>query len=183
MVKKLLIRNFPGKKSTRMTEKTSPLQHATLCFVLKGSPPDRVLLGMKKAGFGKGKIDGFGGKVEVGETAAQAAARELAEEAGLIVPPGELEQGGHLTFLFPFRPAWSQVVHAFLARRWQGEPVESEEMKPAWYRLEDIPYAGMWQDSAFWLPQVLRGERVRATFTFKEDNEAVEAVQFEPWEE
>jgi len=36
-----------------------------------------VLLGLKKRGFGKGKWNGFGGKVEEGETIAQAAMRYL----------------------------------------------------------------------------------------------------------
>ena len=39
-----------------------------------------MLLGMKKRGFGTGKWNGFGGKVEVGETVADAAQRELEEE-------------------------------------------------------------------------------------------------------
>ena len=35
----------------------------------------RVLLGMKKRGFGQGRWNGFGGKVEKGETILQAAVR------------------------------------------------------------------------------------------------------------
>lgn len=42
-----------------------------------------VLLGMKKRGFGKGKWNGFGGKVEQGETMVESAVRELKEEAGI----------------------------------------------------------------------------------------------------
>ena len=37
--------------------------------------PSRVLLGMKKRGFGEGRWNGFGGKVEQGETITQAAYR------------------------------------------------------------------------------------------------------------
>ena len=36
---------------------------------------DRILLGLKKRGFGKGRWNGFGGKVETGETILQAAHR------------------------------------------------------------------------------------------------------------
>jgi 8-oxo-dGTP diphosphatase/2-hydroxy-dATP diphosphatase len=43
----------------------------------------RILLGMKKRGFGMGKWNGFGGKVEPAETVEDAALRELEEEAGL----------------------------------------------------------------------------------------------------
>lgn len=37
----------------------------------------RLLLGLKKTGFGSGYYNGFGGKVEPGETIAQAAHREV----------------------------------------------------------------------------------------------------------
>ena len=40
---------------------------------------------MKKRGFGEGKWNGFGGKVEEGETILQAALRELKEECGASV--------------------------------------------------------------------------------------------------
>ena len=42
----------------------------------------RVLLGMKKRGFGAGMWNGFGGKVELGETVEEGARRELEEETG-----------------------------------------------------------------------------------------------------
>nr|CAD7569503.1 unnamed protein product [Timema californicum] len=45
----------------------------TLAIIRDGG---NVLLGMKKRGFGKGKWNGFGGKVELGETIHQAAVRK-----------------------------------------------------------------------------------------------------------
>ena len=107
----------------RMTERT-------LCFLLRSESPRQVLLGLKKTGFGANKYAGIGGKVEAGETVTQAAVREVAEEIGVRVQECDLEEAGHLTFLFPARPAWSQVVHVFVATAWSGEPVESTEMKP-----------------------------------------------------
>jgi 8-oxo-dGTP diphosphatase len=165
-----------------LEEESLTLPQATLCFLIKGSPVEQVLLGTKKSGFGHGKVGGFGGKVEPGESIGAAAARELAEEAGLIVPVNELRRAGRLTFLFPFRPAWSQVVHVFLARNWQGEPAESDEMEPTWFRTQAIPYERMWQDALYWLPPVLIGAQVQASFIFKDDNETIESVQFAKWE-
>jgi hypothetical protein len=54
-----------------------PFNHTRLytnAFVIEGN---KLLLGFKKRGFGAGLYNGFGGKVEPGETPAQAARREL----------------------------------------------------------------------------------------------------------
>jgi 8-oxo-dGTP pyrophosphatase MutT (NUDIX family) len=157
-----------------------PLPEATLCFLVRGDPPQEVLLGLKKSGFGAGKYDGFGGKVEVGETAA--AARELAEESGLLVSEHKLGYRGRLRFVFPFRQPWSQLVHAFVASDWQGELRESNEMAPHWFAVDDLPYDEMWDDSHYWLPRILSGERLRAHFTFAADNKIVERVEIEDWD-
>lgn len=67
----------------------------------------RLLLGMKKKGFGKGRWNGFGGKVEKGETIAEAARRELREECSLI--SNSLEEIGLLKFEFVGDPQWLEV--------------------------------------------------------------------------
>eukprot|EP00056_Hartaetosiga_gracilis_P017259 m.6783 g.6783 ORF g.6783 m.6783 type:complete len:151 (-) comp5533_c0_seq1:454-906(-) len=51
----------------------------TLVFAFADEDRKRILLGMKKRGFGKGKFNGFGGKLEKGETVEEAAVRELQE--------------------------------------------------------------------------------------------------------
>ena len=153
------------------------LAQATLCLVRRRGASDDLLLGRKKRGFAAGKYGGFGGKVHDGETIAAAAARELAEECGLLVSPHDLRKVAALTFIFPHHPAWDQVVHTFLVERWQGEPAESEEMAPAWYAVAEIPYAAMWDDSLFWLPPVLAGKHLAARFTFGADNETVAQVE------
>jgi 8-oxo-dGTP pyrophosphatase MutT (NUDIX family)/NTP pyrophosphatase (non-canonical NTP hydrolase) len=152
------------------------MKDATLCFVLDAGSPQRVLLGYKKGGFGEGKFDGFGGKVEPGETTSVAAARELMEESGLVVSPGELEYVAHLDFLFPHRPEWSQIVHAFVAHGWAGTPTESDEMVPQWFEYQEIPYARMWGDSLYWLPLALAGKRLHGHIEFLADNETVGSV-------
>lgn len=147
---------------------------ATLCFLVDGYPPARILLGHKRVGFGLGKWGGVGGKIEHGETPVQAAVREVHEETALDVQMADLRYAAHLTFLFPHRPEWSQIVHVFLADRWHGqEPQPSREIIPRWFAVGEIPYDQMWDDCRYWLPEVLAGHPVRAVFTFGEDNDRV----------
>ena len=156
--------------------------HVTLCLLVRGNPPTEILLGLKKAGFGAGKYNGFGGKVEPGETIEHAAVREVEEEVGLVVSEENLQPVARLTFLFPAYPAWHRVTHVFMATKWKGIPTESDEMRPAWFAVEDIPFDRMWQDDVYWLPRVLAGERVQGTVTFGDDNETVADWTLEPWD-
>ncbi len=146
------------------------MRNATLVFPIREG---LVLLGMKKAGFGAGKYNGFGGKVEPAETIVQAALRELREEVGIQVNEHDACHCAVLCFRFPPKPEWDQVVHVFIATRWVGEPVESREMVPEWFPITDLPFAMMWHDDRYWLPLVLAGKRVAATFVFGDDNETV----------
>jgi len=146
---------------------------ATLCFVLDRTAPGRILLGRKKRGFGCGKLNGLGGKVQPGETPLRTIVREVEEEAGIAVSPDTLRSAGLVTFRFPADPTMDHLVHIFLAETWSGDPRESAEMAPAWYPIDEIPFDRMWDDDRFWLPHVLAGRRVRADFTFADDNETV----------
>jgi 8-oxo-dGTP pyrophosphatase MutT (NUDIX family) len=153
------------------------MRQVTLCLVMgKG----RILLGMKKRGFGMDKYNGFGGKPKKGESLEQAASRELEEEAGLRA--GKMRKVAELAFLFPHVPAekeWDQTVHVFLVEEWEGEPEDGEEMKPEWFSFQEIPFGKMWKDDIHWLPLVLKGKKLRARFAFAEDNESIESMGME----
>ena len=58
-----------------------------------------VMLGMKKRGFGQGKYNGFGGKLEPNETVEEAAVRELEEESGVITEVNSLKKKGGVSHL------------------------------------------------------------------------------------
>jgi 8-oxo-dGTP diphosphatase len=128
-----------------------------------------VLLGYKRRGLGLGRVVGIGGKVEPGESVREGAVREVLEETGLRLDADDLVPAGVLDYLFPTRPAWSQRSYVFTCRRWAGEPVETDEIVPAWFAVDDIPFARMWDDAARWLPGVLEGGAVDATYTFGAD--------------
>lgn len=158
------------------------MQDTTLVLPLRGRPPRQVLLGLKRVGFGAGKLTGIGGKVEPGEGVVQSAARELEEEVGLVARPADLHPAARLSFRFPYRPAWSTVMHVFVLWSWQGTPVAGREIEPAWFAVGAIPYGRMWADTAHWLPRVLAGDGIRGAFVFAADNETVARVELEPWE-
>jgi len=150
------------------------MKDATLIFLMdENGERRRILLGMKKRGFGVNKWNGFGGKIHEGESIEEAACREIFEEAGVIVSKEELAKMGEIYFYFPHEEKWDQVVHVFFARKWNGQPRESEEMKPQWYEVESIPYGSMWVDDEYWLPKVLEGKRIKGKFVFSEDNESM----------
>lgn len=120
---------------------------------------------MKKRGFGAGKWNGFGGKVEAGEGIEEAARREMHEESGILV--GSLTKVACLIFVFENDEKVLRV-HAFETRECvEGSPVETDEMRPKWYSEDELPLDGMWVDDREWLPRVLQGERLNCRFVFR----------------
>ncbi|KIO28846.1 hypothetical protein M407DRAFT_242800 [Tulasnella calospora MUT 4182] len=132
----------------------------------------KVLLGLKKRGLGCGFYNGFGGKVNPGETPADAALRELQEEAGIS---SNLAHAGTLLFTSAADPKLHHI-EIYRGDDWSGEITESEEMRPEWFRvpsyarsgviptsaikewsdvpgedgLRTVPFGQMWADDRFW---------------------------------
>ena len=148
------------------------MKQATLCLLIKDG---MILLALKKRGFGIGRWNGAGGKFdpEKGDkNILDATIRETKEEIGIEAK--NLEKFGLFHFRFPHKPEWDQDVHLFLAKEWLGEPAESEEMMPKWFSFNEIPYESMWPDDTYWLPHVLKGERVEANFTFAQGDKILD---------
>ena len=83
-----------------MTATEVTIKRYTLIFV-HDKANARLLLGMKRRGFGAGRYNGFGGKVEASETPQQGAERELFEEAGITA---RLTQIACIVFEFDDKP-------------------------------------------------------------------------------
>lgn len=140
----------------------------TLCLLHTDT---HVLLGKKKRGFGAGRWNGFGGKVEKGETIEEGARREFREEAGIEVPV--LEKVGLMDFEFQGNPEILEV-HIFRAREHVGEPTESEEMFPQWFHRDEIPFAEMWPDDPHWIPLFFAEKKFQGKILFGEGDSILE---------
>ena len=139
-----------------------PKDQATLLFVILEG---KILLIHKKRGLGAGKINGPGGRLEPGETARDCAIREVQEE--LRITPSEVERRGRVSFQFV--DGYSLEAEVFVAGSFEGTPTETEEAKPEWFALDNIPYARMWADDAEWLPLMLEGRKFLGRFIFDGD--------------
>jgi len=138
------------------------MKHVTLLFLRRDG---QILLAMKKRGFGVGKWNGAGGKVEAGETYEQAAVRECQEEVG--VTPDVLYKVGELHFFD--LPDVEHYCHVYTTTDWEGEPRETEEMRPQWFSETDIPFDSMWPDDKLWMPLMLDDKLFKGTVTIEND--------------
>lgn len=142
----------------------------TLLLLRRG---DEVLLAMKKRGFGAGRWNGVGGKLDPGETIEQALVRECLEEIGCT--PTSYHKIAEHDFMMDSDTdsPWHMFVHTYMCDEWEGEPVETEEMAPRWFNISNIPYDDMWQDDRYWFPQALQGKLLRTVFTFDKDENLI----------
>lgn len=134
-----------------------PKKLCTLVYVFDDDK-QRLLLGLKKRGLRLGKYNGFGGKVEEGESIVEGAIRELNEECGLSVPDTtKLTLAGINYFDFIDYPS-SFEVHVFKIHYSDvvGEIIETDEMTPQWYGYDEIPYDHMWSDDRYWFPSLFK---------------------------
>ncbi len=111
---------------------------------------DRVLVARRS---GVEYADGHwalpGGHVEAGETLAVTAAREAAEEIGVLIEPARLEPAGMLRYV---DGGVEGVDVFFRTRSWTGEPRPVQDCDAvAWCRPDALPEPVVW-----WLPQALR---------------------------
>lgn len=141
-------------------------QITTLCFI---EDEDRVLLAMKKRGFGEGWWNGYGGKVGEGEAIKEAAKRELEEESSIVA--SKMRERGVIEFFFK---GTDKIVecHVFDVTEYEGEPKETDEMRPQWFEKENAPYNEMWPADREWLPLFFEGKDFRGTAVFDGETKA-----------
>jgi mutator protein MutT len=150
------------------------MQHTTLLYLIKEKDGkiSEICLAMKKRSFGVGRWNGVGGKVDIGETLSDAVVRETIEE--INVTPRNFSKKAELVFIFPHQLEWNQIVNVYFCVEWEGEPTESEEMKPEWFSVMNLPYKNMWPDDPFWLPHLINGKILKGNFILSENDTALE---------
>ena len=77
---------------------------------------NKILLARKKKGFGFGKWNGIGGKLEQGETPEQAMIRETEEE--IFVTPTKNEKVGIINFIEYYKDELATInMHVYVATK------------------------------------------------------------------
>lgn len=131
----------------------------------------RILLGLKHRGFGIGMYNSFGGKLDPNETMDHCAARELAEETGIVVPsPSLLNKVACHHFTFEDSDT-TMVVHVYRlnvscstasgssSKYYALDPSVirgCEEITPQWFNdWYHVPLHNMFADDSVWLTKVL----------------------------
>ncbi len=134
-------------------------QHVVV-FIREGG---NLLLAKKKRSIGIGKWNGPGGKIEPGEKPHEAMVRECEEEIGIT--PTKYYRAAEIK-LHEFYEGEPHHIfaHAFVCDDWLGEPIETEEMAPRWFAINQLPYDQMWSDDPHWLPKILEGKLLKAEF-------------------
>jgi len=145
---------------------------------------DKVLLGYKKdpKRFGGGFWNGFGGKVDEGESYLQAAARELEKEC--LIHGGDIELAGVLEFRHRDEPGVVREMPVYEVTNAVGEPDETEEMCPEWFEINKLPLEKMWQSDNYWLDLFFEGKGFYGKFFYdnKHDRNLIEDPIIEEWE-
>lgn len=147
---------------------------ATLCYLVKDN---QVLLALKKQRFGKGFLNGYGGKVEQGETPEIAVAREIKEEAGVEIDPQSLEKVGIVDFFEVDSHLFE--CHIFFAHAWSGVPTETEEMgEPQWFLWKSLPIDKMWKGDRQWLPLIFSGKKIHGKAYYSAGMKEVDRFEY-----
>jgi hypothetical protein len=101
----------------------------------------------------------------------------MEEEAGLkLKNSNALKERGLMYFSFEDTKDKEVIeVNVFGVRSDNiiGEPEETEEMRPGWFRHQEIPFDQMWVDDQHWMEIFLRGDNFYGEFLFNKDGSKV----------
>lgn len=123
-----------------------------------------------------GMWNGSGGKQNDGESIEDAARRELQEEFNVEVT--DIDLRAEIEFFLRQEDKLVRMF-TFIVENWQGDPAETEEMKPEWFDVNEVPYNQMWASDHEWLPLILKGKRIKAKYTYDHEGGDVETREID----
>ena len=126
----------------------------TLWVILKDG---KIFLWEKMRGFAKWVLNWIWWKQEWNETLEKCMIREAKEEIWIDIL--KQEKVWKMIFIFEKKPEFNLVVHVYNILDFDWEPVETEEIRPFWFDLKNIPYDKMWEFDKTWLPRILNWEK------------------------
>ena len=147
----------------------------SLVFLVKNG---KVLLARKARGIGKGKWNGYGGRKKGSEPLRKTAVRELREEAGVTAVERDLLKVTTARFFFKKNTEHVNLwtVHVFLCKKWQGEVVETSEMRdPRWFPIDKLPLEQMMAGDREWLPKIFELNKLCVRVYYGKDTRTVES--------
>ncbi|XP_014255447.1 7,8-dihydro-8-oxoguanine triphosphatase-like [Cimex lectularius] len=127
---------------------------------------DQLLLGLNKRGFNRGKWTGFGGVVQPKEDLKICALKNTKDQCGISVE--KLEKVGKVEVKIAGVQEVVQM-HIFISDTYSGEVKPSKDMQPEWFSLKDLPYKSMWPDANYWLPHIVKGEKIKGFFVYQNE--------------
>jgi hypothetical protein len=70
-------------------------------------------------------------------------------------------------------------MHIYEVTQYSGDPIETEEMAPAWFLKKDIPYNQMWPADKKWMPLFLKGKDFKGEAVFDGNTKQFLRAKFE----
>jgi 8-oxo-dGTP diphosphatase len=139
-----------------MSEPEKILYNATICFLVRGN---EVLLAKKVRKIGAGKLNGYGGGIEPGQSIIENAIDEIrVESGGVEINPDTVEQVARVHFhnITQGGEKFCCTCEILIIRDWNGIPGDSDEMvSPTWFPINNLPIKHMMLADPEWIPLAL----------------------------
>ena len=139
----------------------------TLCYIKKNNKTLMLHRVKKENDMHKNKWNGLGGKLIPGESPEECVIREIKEESGLNIKTPSLK--GIITFpKFDNIEDW--LVFVFIANKFSGDLIDSDEGNLKWIDDSDLLNLNMWEGDRIFIPWLSKNELFSAKFYYSNNN-------------